>query len=86
MIRPVYGHKYAQAYVEETERGQALYSYSTIIIYIDNNGWMTVSGLYSPTTRKHIGWFMKELGLTYQIAKSCYLNGEQYNIYTGEIR
>lgn len=86
MSRPVYGHKYAQAFVEEDKRYTALYSYSTCVIYIDEDGWMKVYGLYSPTTRKHIGWFMKELGLDYSLAKSCYLNEKEYNIYTGEMR
>jgi hypothetical protein len=44
-----------------------------------------VSGLYSRTTIKHIGWFMRELGLSYQLAKHLYLNNMRFNIHTGEI-
>lgn len=62
-----------------------LRSYSTTVIYIDDEGWMTVTGLYSRTTIKHIGWFMREIGKTYQDAKLMYLNNERYNIHTGEI-
>ena len=46
---------------------------------------MEVSGLYSRTTIKHIGWFMRELGLSYQLAKRLYMENMRFNIHTGEI-
>ena len=49
-------------------------------------GWLKIYGLYSMTTRKHIGWFMKELGFNYQIAKQIYHDCKYLNIYTGEVR
>lgn len=81
------GHKYAAVKVNHYADGSiALQSYNTIVIEIDADGWMTVNGLYSRTTIKHIGWFMRELGLNYYTAKSIYRNGYKFNINTGEVR
>lgn len=80
------GHKYASTYVRTFEDGTVqLVSYTTTVIEIDSEGWMTVNGLYSMTTIKHIGWFMRERGMTYQLAKKIYNDNVKYNIYTGEI-
>jgi hypothetical protein len=47
---------------------------------------LRVYGLYSATTRRHIGAFVKEYAnLTYQTAKRLYEDGYGYNIHTGEI-
>jgi len=81
------GHKYAATYVRTWEDGQVdLVSYSTTVIIIRPDGWMTVTGLYSMTTIKHIGWFMREHGMTYQLAKQLYQDNLQMNIYTGEVK
>lgn len=81
------GHKYASTYVRTFEDGTVqLVSYTTTVIEIDSEGWMTVNGLYSMTTIKHIGWFMRERGMTYQLAKKIYNDNVKYNIYTGEIK
>lgn len=62
-----------------------LRSYATDVIII-SDGWMTCTGTYSQTTRKHISAFMKEFYLgDYFLAKSLYVNKEKMNIYTGEI-
>ena len=79
-------HKYAQAQINTYPDGsQALQSYSTIVVEIDREGWLKVNGLYSMTTIRHIGWFMRELGLTYQLAKQLYNDRKEFNIYTGEV-
>ena len=79
-------HKYAQAQVNTyTDGSQALQSYSTIVVAIDPVGWPHVNGLYSMTTIRHIGWFMRELGFTYQLAKQLYTDNKNFNIYTGEV-
>ena len=49
-------------------------------------GWLSCNGLYSMTTIKHIGWFMRERGMTYQLAKQLYQDNKEYNINTGEVR
>lgn len=63
-----------------------LVSYETIVAIIDSEGWLLIKGLYSKTTRKHIGAFMKEFcNLEIEDAKKFYDNAWLYNIHTGEI-
>ena len=77
-----------QAKVNIYDNGtKELISYTTKVVEIDSDGWLTVYGLYSMTTRKHIGAFVSEYAnMTYQQAKSIYEDGYKYNIYTGEVR
>lgn len=80
-------HEQAQAWVNCYDNGtKALISYTTTVIMIDEEGWLKVNGLYSRTTIKHIGWFMREMGFSYQTAKTLYLNNKEMNIFTGEVR
>ena len=76
---------YAQAKVREyPEKALViLQSYATDVIII-SDGIMTVTGLYSATTRKHISAFMREIGLNYQTAKNAYEGGYKFDIFTGE--
>lgn len=78
---------YAQAHVNVDEYGAiTLVSYTTEVITIDPQGWLTCTGTYSQTTRKHISAFMAEYtNLTYKTAKDAYENNYTINIYTGEI-
>lgn len=78
---------YAQACVAVyNENSLALISYSTIVAEIDCEGWLTINGLYSATTRKHISAFMREYTpCDYYTAKELYENGEKLNILTGEV-
>ena len=86
MTRKFADHPYAQAQIISYYDGsQALQSYQTIVVEIDPEGWLKVNGLYSMTTIRHIGWFMRELGLTYQLAKALYHDNKEYNIFTGEV-
>lgn len=76
----------AQATINEYSDGsKTLVSYITEVVKIDHEGWLHVRGLYSMTTIKHIGWFMRELGLSYQLAKKLYNDRKEFNIYTGEV-
>ena len=85
-IRKIAGHESAQVKVYEYDNGAiTLVSYNTAVIAINPEGWLEVSGLYSRTTIKHIGWFMREYGLTYQLAKQLYTDNKRFNIHTGEI-
>lgn len=80
-------HQYAQAQINTYSDGsKALQSYATIVVEIDPEGWLKVNGLYSMTTIRHIGWFMRELGFTYQLAKQLYNDNAEMNIETGEVR
>ena len=85
MITKFVDHKYAQAHKESIPNGIALYSYTTKVAEVRDN-WLHIFGLHSMTTRKHISWFMRELGLTYQLAKQLYEDDKEFNIYTGEVR
>lgn len=81
------GHKYAAVKVNHYNDGSiALQSYSTLVIEIDAEGWMKVNGLYSMTTIKHIGWFMRELGFDYYTAKHAYEHKYELNLNTREVR
>ncbi len=85
--KAVAGHEYAQAREYHYSDGRVkLVSYTTTVIDISPEGWLTCYGLYSATTIKHIGWFMRARGMSYQLAKGLYLDGKEYNINTGEIR
>ena len=86
-IRPNNGHKYAQSYVAiYPDDTVVMVSYTTTVIEITPEGWLHVNGLYSMTTIKHIGWFMRERGFTYQLAKQLYRDNKEFNVYTGECR
>lgn len=78
---------YANAEVRIDDEGIiTLISYTTPVAQIAND-WLTVGGLYSMTTRKHIGAFVKEYAnTTYQTAKWLYENDHVFNINTGEIK
>jgi hypothetical protein len=76
---------YAQATVISTKDSVILRSYSTDVVII-SNGWMTCTGTYSQTTRKHISAFMREYNFgDYFLAKKLYTDNLKMNIYTGEI-
>lgn len=78
---------YGQAIVIKMDNGNTiLRSYYTDVAMITADGWLTINGLYSATTRKHIGAFVREYAnIDYQTAKRIYEDGYHYNIYTGEV-
>ena len=79
---------YANAHIEIDENGNTyLYSYVTLVAELTNDGWLTVFGLYSMTTRRHISAFMNEYTdrLDYYDAKKAYDGGYSMNVETGEI-
>ena len=84
---------YAQAHVAIDKEGNTyLFSYVTLTAILTADGWLEITGLYTATTRKHIGAFMAEYVIypsgahgTYQDAKECYLGGYRLNIKTGEV-
>ena len=88
------GHPAAQAYVvrDGNNTNYALVSYTTTVAVVDDASWLTVRGLYSRTTIKHLSWFMKLLSqvydvrLDYQLAKQLYTDGVRMNLLTGEIQ
>lgn len=87
---------YAQARVITDDEGNIyLRSYATIVAKLSPDGYCEVYGLYSATTRKHLGAFAREYcDCYYQTLKAAYELGCWYNIglgvlvdiNTGEIR
>jgi hypothetical protein len=88
-IKKLTAMPYAQAHIEiDNNNNINLFSYVTLVATISGDGWLTVNGLYSATTRKHISAFMKEYGggkLDYYSAKGAYEGNYRINIHTGEI-
>lgn len=86
-IKKLSAMPYAQAHVEICEDGSVyLFSYVTCVAMVDADGWLTIFGLYSQTTKRHIGCFMAEyVGLDFQAAKMMYANGYKYSLHTGEL-
>ena len=78
---------YAQAHVRIGDDGAVyLISYTTLVAEIDAEGWLRVYGLYSQTTRRHIGAFVREYAnCDYSLAKLIYEDDMVYNILTGEV-
>ena len=61
MIKKLKFMPYAQAQVIQFDDGSvSLISYTTSVAHISANGFLTVYGLYSMTTRRHISAFIKE--------------------------
>lgn len=91
-IRKLSAMPYAQAHVEIDDKTGDIYlfSYVTLVAAIehDENGerWLSLSGLYSMTTRKHISAFMREYTeFGYSTAKMCVTDNVRMNLDTGEI-
>lgn len=74
---------YAQAHIVRNPNAIVLVSYNTSVAAIIG-GQLICNGLYSATTRRHIGAFCKQFGTTYQVAKKCFTDKLQYDIVTGE--
>lgn len=85
---PMPEHESAQCRILVREDGTMLLrSYDTIVLALSRDGWLECSGLYSRTTIKHIGWFMRNYGrgCTYYTAKEAYETDTVVNLETGEV-
>ena len=84
VTRKLKNHEYAQAHVEIENDDSVIYwlvSYSTHVATVVEtpSGWsLACYGLYSMTTRKHIGWFLSDINspFTFQDAKRSVEIGE----------
>ncbi len=88
-IMKLKNHPYAQCSVRVLLDGSIVFtSYKTDVIYIDKDGWLYVSGLYSYTTKRQIGYFLKEYVpcLSFQDIKSLYCSNRVLNIHTAEVK
>ena len=86
-IKKLTAMPYAQAHIEILDNGEIhLFSYVTLVASINSDNWLTIHGLYSRTTRKHIGAFCREYAnCDYSTAKTIYNDNLTYNIETGEV-
>lgn len=87
-IKKLSAMPYAQAHIEITPNGEInLFSYETLVVSIDSDGWVYCSGLYSMTTRKHISAFAKEYckPLDFHTIKKVYNDNMVINMHTGEV-
>lgn len=87
-IRKLSAMPYAQAHVEINENGDiCLFSYVTLVAWIDRDGWCGCTGTYSQTTRKHISAFAREYAapLDYYSFKKAHAGGYVVNKHTGEV-
>lgn len=62
MYRKFDDHKAASAWIYEDEKEVSLISYTTRVVTMKKGKDRKVecTGTYSATTRKHIGWFVRE--------------------------
>ena len=86
--KKINGHESSAARFLFDDHGniRGLKSYSTIVVEVTEQGWAKVNGLYSRTTIKHIGWFARYIGTSYQTMKQIYNDNMMMNIYTGEVK
>ena len=79
---------YAQAGIRKDSKGTHLISYSTLVCTISPDGYLSCTGTYSATTRKHINRFLKEVApsVDYYDAKYCYEHNVEMNIYNKKLR
>lgn len=87
-IKKLSAMPYAQAHVEINDNGDiCLFSYVTLVAWIDRDGWCGCTGTYSQTTRKHISAFAKEYAspFDYYSFKKAYEGGYVMNRHTGEV-
>lgn len=93
MIKTFKNHPYCQAKIyinDEAKEGEykiVLQSYNTFVLYIDNNDILDCTGLYSRTTIKHIGYFLREFypSISYYDVKNAYNKGKRLNLITKEL-
>ena len=87
-IKKLTDHRYSQCHVEIAPNGEIyFFSYVTLVCCIDTEGWLECTGTYSQTTRKQIGWFLKEYApaMTYQMVKQAFADSMAININTAEV-
>ena len=75
-------HEYRVKYGDKVNY-DILVSYGTSCVQIlYDEHIVTCTGLHSATTRKHISSFMREKGMSYFIAKQCFLEDKYYDFVT----
>lgn len=77
-------HRSANCCVRVYENGDICFqSYATdVLYYVNATGFLYCTGTYSQTTRKQIGWFLKEYfpNFSYHDAKAAYESDCKINV------
>jgi len=87
--RKLSNHKYSQCHINRFDDGTVQFvSYTTPVVEIRPNGYVYALPYfnYSATTRKQVGWFLREYtDLSYQYLKSCSHGGFAVHAHYGDI-
>ena len=80
------GHEHANCYVYTDGDTILFVSYRTIAAVL-NGDWLSIHCLCSATTRKQVGWFLREYcpTVTYQTARTIFDDDLKVNVRTGEV-
>ena len=81
-----YGQAWVRDYADIGKDKRVLQSYETDVVIV-NEGWISCTGLYSMTTRKHISAFLREYypAISFQTIKTLAQTGDSMDILTGEV-
>ena len=65
--------------------GRRLISYTTAVLFLDNNDILHISGTYSRSTIRHISSFLREFcyPISYQTVKDAYALNRAIDVLTG---
>lgn len=89
MMKVLASHKYAQCHVVYFDNGIIqLVSYNTPVVEIHNNGYVYALEYFdcSATTRKHVGWFLKEYtAFDYKYFKKAVIDGYAVHKFNSDI-
>lgn len=85
IYRRLKGHVTKNAHYEENNEKRLLISYQTTVLCVVRNR-LVCRGLYSATTRRHIGWFLRDIGanIDYHDVKKAFQLHNAVDITTGE--
>ena len=95
--RPLRDHQYSQCGITHDNSGETLLfvSYETIVCEISKDGWFHLNGVFSVTTSKQIGWFLREWCndyshrrdlCNYPYLRKMWEKGLDVNLYHGDTR
>ena len=87
MTTTLKNHPYSKCFIIVDDAGVRMFSYKTMVIKIDRNGWLDCTGTYSQTPRRQIRWFLREYApmISYQMVKQCVEDRMVINVKTGEV-
>lgn len=83
-------HPYAQCHIEPAGDAIVFVSYTTPVVVIDGDGYIAALPTYrcTPTTRKQVGWFLREYsqGVDYHMLRAATEGGHAIHAVNGDLR